>query len=253
MGARPAAGGGRWLEVSPERIGGWLAGFDKRHRVLRSRYADVVTFEAADGAVAECHPPFPPIPPFPSVPPFPPVPPYPSVPPFPSIPPAQPVPTVAGDAGCEGLVADPLVRHVSRSRVVGVLLVRLGGHAAGVFEGERLVASKVGSRLVQSRTAAGGWSQQRFARRREGQAAKAAEAAAEDAARVLLPRLSTLDAVVLGGERRAVDAVGADRRLAPVFALATPRFLTTPDPKLAVLQATPRQFRAVQIRLVEPA
>src|SRR5262249_58445427 len=114
-------------------------------------------------------------------------------------------------------------------------------------------ASKVGSRLVQSRTAAGGWSQQRFARRREGQAAKAAEAAAEDAARVLLPRLSTLDAVVLGGERRAVDAVGTDRRLGPGFAPATPRFLTTPDPKLAVLQATPPQFRAVRIRLVQPA
>ncbi len=225
MGARPAAGGGRWLAVSPERIARWLAGFDERHRVVRSRYAAVVTFEAADGAVAECHPPFPPV---------------------------QP----GGEHG--GLVAEPLIRHATRERVVGVLLVRLGGHAAGVFEGERLVASKVGSRLVQGRTAAGGRSQQRFARRREGQAARAAAAAADEAAGVLLPRLRgpgpgrTLDAVVLGGERRAVDALRGDRRLAGVFALATDRFLTTPDPRLAVLRGCPAQFRAVRIRLVDP-
>jgi len=233
-GGRPAAGGGRWVEVAPERLGGWLAGFDRRHRVLSSRYGEVAAFEAADGALAECHPPFPP----------------------PG--PAAPGPGGAGgsgwpQAGYEGLVPEPLLRHALQRRVVGVLLVRLGGHAAGVFDGERLVASKVGGRLVQGRTAAGGWSQQRFARRRAGQAAKAAEAAADDAARVLVPRLPSLDAVVLGGERRAVDALRADRRLAPVFALAVPRFLTTPDPRLTVLQATARQFRAVRIRLVEPA
>ena len=41
---------------------------------------------------------------------------------------------------------------------------------SGVAEGDRLVASKVDSYYVQGRTAAGGWSQQRFARRRENQA-----------------------------------------------------------------------------------
>jgi hypothetical protein len=29
--ARPAAGGGRWVEISPERIRGWLDGFYSRH------------------------------------------------------------------------------------------------------------------------------------------------------------------------------------------------------------------------------
>jgi hypothetical protein len=59
--------------------------------------------------------------------------------------------------------------------------------------------------------------------------------------------------VVLGGERRAVDALRADRRLAPAFALATDRFLTTPDPRLVVLRACPAEFRAVRIRVVDPA
>lgn len=135
---------------------------------------------------------------------------------------------------------------------MGVVLVRLGGYAAGVFEGERLVASKVGARLVQGRTAAGGWSQQRFARRRRQQAGQAREAAADAAARVLLPWLGRLEAVVFGGDRRSVDALRGDRRLDPLFALEAGPFLTVPDPRLQVLQDTPRDFRAVRVRVVEP-
>lgn len=217
---RPAAGGGRWVDVAPERLAGWVADFDARHRVTRSTYGPAaVRLEAADGALAECRPPFPPLP-------------------------------ALGEH--RGLAAGPLVAHACRERVVGVLLVRLGGHAVGVFAGARLVASRVGSRPVHGRHAAGGWSQQRFARRREGQARVAAQAAARDAARVLLPALPTLEAVVLGGDRRAVDAVRADARLAGVFALAVDRFLATPEPRLAVLVAAPSQFRAVRVRLLEP-
>jgi len=136
----------------------------------------------------------------------------------------------------------PLLDHVRRERVVGVLLVRLGGHAAGVFEGERLVDSKVGSRLVHGRHRKGGSSSGRFARRREGQARAALEQAADVAARVLLGR--PLDAVVLGGDRRALDTVLADPRLAPLRALAVDRVLDVPDPRLAVLRAMPDRFLA---------
>jgi hypothetical protein len=220
MSSQPAAGGGRWVEVGPDRLEGWLARFDARHRVVRTRYCgSVVDVEAADGTLAECHLPFPPV-------------------------------AAAGDH--EGLVAGPLIEHARRERVVGVLLLRLGGHAAGVFQGERLLASKVGRRLVHGRHSAGGWSQHRFERRRAGQARVAQQAAADDAANVLLPRLDELEAVVLGGDRRAVDEVIRDRRLAPLLELAVDRFLTVPDPRLEVLRRTPRTFRAVRIRLVEP-
>jgi len=138
-----------------------------------------------------------------------------------------------------------LVEHVLAERTVGVLLVRLGGHAAGVFAGSRLVASKVGSRNVQGRSAAGGWSQQRFARRRAGQAVVAHAAAADDAAKVLLGR--DLDALVVGGDRTAVDAVLADRRLAHLQQLVTGRLLAVPDPRLKVLQEVP--FRDVWVRV----
>jgi Actinobacteria/chloroflexi VLRF1 release factor len=216
--ARPAAGGGRWLEVAPARLEHWLEDFDRRHSVLRTRYSPAAArFEAADGAVAECDPPFPPM-------------------------------AEAPDAN--GLEAGPLLAHARRARRVGVILARLGGHAVGVFDGDLLVASKVGSRPVHGRHAAGGWSQQRFARRREGQARRAAAAAAADAARVLLPELGALDAVVLGGDRGAVDALRPDRRLSPVFEAATDRFLAVPDPRLAVLRRTPALFTAVRVRLL---
>jgi hypothetical protein len=137
---------------------------------------------------------------------------------------------------------------------VGVLLVRLGGYAVGVFTGDppQLAASKTGSRLVHGRASAGGWSQHRFARRRENQATAALRAAADTALAVLGPYQSRLDAVVLGGDRRAMAGMRADPRLAPFIALAVERFLTVPDPRLTVLKDTPRLFRAIRIQLTEP-
>lgn len=139
--------------------------------------------------------------------------------------------------------------HVELSRRVGVLLVRRGGHAVGIFDGTKLISSKVGSSYVQGRTKAGGWSQQRFARRRANQAAAAFASAADDAARVLAPHASELDAVVCGGDRAAVDAVLADARLGAVATLRTGPLLAVPDPRLRVLQASPEQFLAVRVRL----
>jgi hypothetical protein len=207
---RPAAGGGRWVEVPPERVARWLTGFGDRHGGFSADAGPtVVRFQGGDGALAECQVPFPPL---------------------------------DGD----------LAAHALRDRRVGVLLVRLGGYACGVFEGDRLVASKVGARLVHGRNAAGGQSQQRFARRRDKQAREALQEAAGAAARVLAPEAGALEAVVCGGDRRAVDALRADPRLEAVFALETGPFLAVPDPRLAVLRETPPRFRAVRVRIVDP-
>jgi Actinobacteria/chloroflexi VLRF1 release factor len=221
------AGGARWLEVSPERVGAWLESFAQRHGAVSvERGPDVVTFRAADGAVAECHVPFPPLP-----------------------------GSTADRAGSAAEVAGQISAHALAGRTVGVLLVRLGGYAAGVFTGPQaqLAASKVGSRLVHGRSAAGGTSQQRFARRREKQASEALGAAADTAAAVFGPYAGQLDAVVLGGDRRAIAGLRDDPRLRPFLKLAVERFLTVPDPRLAVLRGAPRLFRAVRIRLTEPA
>jgi hypothetical protein len=209
----------RWVEVSPDRITGWLDSFAARHGGVRSEASsDQVTMYGADGAVAEIHPPFPPLP--------------------------------AGSTGS----GPELAAHATASRTVAVLLVRLGGYAAGVFAGPEaaLIASKVGSRLVHGRSAAGGTSQHRFARRREKQVSEALSAAADNAVAVLGPHAAVLDAVVLGGDKRAIAGLRDDPRLRPYFALAVGRFLTVPDPRLNVLRETPRAFRAIRIKLTEP-
>ncbi|MEV0587743.1 acVLRF1 family peptidyl-tRNA hydrolase [Nonomuraea sp. NPDC050310] len=218
MTARPAKGGGRWVDVAPERLNKWIDGFAGRHGPIDTAYEPdpapgLLRLVAADGSLAELTVPFPP---FDAAPPY----------------------------------LSRFVAHAQRARTVGVILARLGGHAAGVFRGTELIASKVGSTYVQGRTAAGGWSQQRFARRRGNQAGKAAESAAGTAARVLLPHEGEIEAVILGGERRAVEALSADPRLAGLLAKAAEPFLTVPDPRLAVLRETPALFRAVRVRVI---
>ncbi|MCU1675939.1 MAG: hypothetical protein JWM93_697 [Frankiales bacterium] len=225
MASKPAPGGGRYVEIPPERLQRWLDGFRERHGTTTvTSTPNRVDFSAADGARAECDVPFAPL-------------------------------TVDGTAAHP---ADGgLLEHVERDRRVGVLLVRLGGYAAGIFDGTTLVSSKVGSRQVHGRNSNGGWSQHRYARRREGQVKEAIGDSADVAVRILMDpaTLATrkLEAVVLGGETKSVEAVMADPRLQHLEQLVEPRILDVPDPKLTVLQRTPDLFRAVRIRVLDPA
>src|SRR5712691_530427 len=124
----------------------------------------------------------------------------------------------------------PLFEAMADDHIVAALLVRLGGYAIGVFDGERLVASKVGSRFVKNRHKKGGSSANRFRRRREEQARALIAEAAETAARVLEPWRDRVEFVALGGDRRAVDEVLAARpELGWLSERALPRFFTVPD------------------------
>jgi hypothetical protein len=143
---------------------------------------------------------------------------------------------------------EPLLAAVAADHVVGVLLVRLGGFAAGVFEGETLVASKVGTRNVHGRHRAGGSSANRFRRRREGQARVLVEAAAENGVYVLGPYRGRLRAVALGGDRTAIrQTLGASRELAELAATTTRRFLTVAEPRRQVLERAIHDVYAVEI------
>lgn len=208
----------RTVEVAPDRLKRWVAGFAERHGEFEQQAdGDRVTLVAADGSVAVLAPPFTPL-----------------------------VPGASAVALVDALVAD-----VTRSRVVGVLLVRLGGYAAGVFDGGELVASKVGSRQVHGRSAAGGWSQQRFARRRVGQVRVALDAAVAAAVQVLVPALSRIDVVVTGGDRQALRTVLDDQRLSGLRSRLAARILDVPDPKGKVLRESYRPATAVRITISE--
>jgi Actinobacteria/chloroflexi VLRF1 release factor len=213
---RPAAGGGRRLGVAPERLGRWLDGVAARHGAFTDVVADggAVRITCADATTVTLRAPFP----------------------------ADPGPVLL-----TGFTA--AARRLHR---VGVLLVRRGRWAVGVFDGADLVVSKVEARLVQGRTAAGGWSQQRFARRRSNQTDAVVAAAADTAARVLLPHAGGLEALFTGGDRGLLDAVLADPRLRPLAALRRDPHLEVGDPTKAVLLATPQQFRAVDVHIIEP-
>jgi hypothetical protein len=216
------AGGGRAVEVDPERVAGWFERFAARHEGVRRTVLspDAVLVEAADGATAEVTVPFPPL------------------------------PGAPGEHA--GLRVTMLVEHLLVPRRIGLVLVRRGGHSIGIAEGGTVVTARTGRRHVQGRSAAGGWSQRRFARRRQGQARQALDAAAEDTAEVLGPRVSELDAVVLAGDRGALDVLRADRGLGAIMALARPGVLDVGEPRRSVLDEAARRARAVEIVVREP-
>jgi Actinobacteria/chloroflexi VLRF1 release factor len=210
MGGRQAAGGGRWVDVAPERLPRWLENFAKRHG---SYTADGLTVTAADGALAEFEP--------------------------------QP-----GGGDVHELAE--LLLTATKPRTLGLLLARKGAVAAGVAAGTGLIASKVDTHYVQGRTAAGGWSQQRFARRRDNQAKAATADGAAIAGRILLPRVREIEALVTGGDRAAVDAILAARDLKPLADLRADRFLDVPEPRHAVLVEAIAAARAVRVLVKDP-
>jgi hypothetical protein len=136
----------------------------------------------------------------------------------------------------------------------GVLLVRRAGYAVGLLDGDAVRERKVGSRHVHGRTAAGGWSQQRYARRRANQADEVAAAAAAAANRILGPAdggARTAQFLVTGGDRPLLAAARA--LLAPqVAALPAPVHLAVGTPDGALLAAIPDRVLAVAIEVQEP-
>lgn len=215
-GGRPAAGGGRRLGVAPERLGRWLDGVAERHGafVEVAEVAGTVRTACNDGTVVTLRAPF---------------------------------DWTPGPALLTGFTA-----AARQPRRVAVLLVRRGGWAVGVFDGPELVVSKVDARQVQGRTAAGGWSQQRFARRRGHQTDAVVSHAADTAARVLLPHAATVVALATGGDRGLVTEVLADPRLRPLARLPRVGPMEVGEPTKAVLLTTPGLFRAVDVHIVEP-
>lgn len=219
---RPLPGGGRAVEVEPERLTRFLRRFTDNHGGAASTVCgpQEVRVTTGDGSVATVPVPFGPL----------------------------------GRRTVErpGLDVEELVAHLLTPRTIGLLLVRLGGYSVGVARDGEVLAAKTGSRPVHGRTSAGGQSQQRFARRREGQARVALQAAADAAARVVLPRAAELDGVVLGGDRAALRALADDRRLAGLLDRAESRVLDVPEPRRAVLDEAAHRARSVEVALSEP-
>jgi hypothetical protein len=142
----------------------------------------------------------------------------------------------------------PLFDALAENHVVAALLVRLGGYAVGDFEGERLVASKVGSRFVKNRHKKGGSSANRFRRRRQEQARALIDEAAEVAVRVLEPWRDRIEFVALGGDRGAIRNVqAASPQLGWLAERQLSRFFDVPEPRQRELERLPYDLYSAEL------
>ena len=202
----------RTVSVPAQRLARWIDGFHERHGGSSRMESGELVLEGSDGASARLRPLF----------------------------------------AVEHLQSpEDFVAHVSHPPRCAVVLVRRGGFAAAIVTDGRVEASDAGRRHVQGRTAAGGWSQQRFARRRQKQADELVDAAAAYAQDVVLPRLP-VDFVVTGGDRTLVQQVLADQRLKALREVPAGPHLAVPDPRRDVIASLPELLMTVRIDLIDP-
>lgn len=228
--APPAA---RTAFVAGPRLAGWVDRFAASHGALQEdldadgivlraadgvvlRAADGVVLRAADGATALLRAPWP----------------------------------VDGRPGRGRNAVERLASLASQERRLGIILVRRGGYAVGVASGGILAASKSGSRYVQSRSAAGGSSQQRFARRRENQANALTEAVAGYAAGVFAGH--AIEYLVLGGDAALSAAVLEEKALKEYAPRKRLAFLAVADPNTTVLRKAAADACSVRIEVTDP-
>lgn len=116
------------------------------------------------------------------------------------------------DSLAEGVDSSTLTELLGRNLMVGVVLLRLGRYAVGVVQGDRLVASKSGSRYVKNRHKQGGSSQRRFERSRERLVREIFDKACEVMRTVFAPYEGRMDYIILGGEKTTLE--GLEKRCA---------------------------------------
>ncbi|MGA9047769.1 MAG: Vms1/Ankzf1 family peptidyl-tRNA hydrolase [Dehalococcoidia bacterium] len=135
-----------------------------------------------------------------------------------------------------------LVAMLKHDWMMGLVLVRLGQYAVGVFKGERLVDGKAGTGLVHARHHKGGSSSQRFARHREKQMETFFTRVEGHARELIEPHLKEIDYVLYGGTR---DTLQTMWRQCSFFrslqGKAVDRLLTVREPKRSSLDEAVKQ------------
>ena len=101
----------------------------------------------------------------------------------------------------------PLLTLLETEYLTGVVLLRLGRYAVAVYRGETLVSSKTDTRYVKGRHAAGGTSQKRFQRIREGQIRRLYDKTCLVVKDQFSPHQDHLEFVFLGGDRFTLNGL----------------------------------------------
>ncbi len=213
-----APGGGTVVEVAADRLIGWVNRFGGRNAGVLSVVGEEsrVRITGGNGTVADLAVPFGPM------------------------------------ARRDREPLEALLDHLAALGELGIVLVRGGAHSVGVAGRGVVLRSSTDRAYLQGRTAAGGWSQQRFARRRGNQRTASLDSAADTVARLLLPVASELDGMVLGGDRAALTTVMADARLTALNSLPSRTFPDIAEPRRAVLDDVAARSLAVSITVTQP-
>ncbi len=111
----------------------------------------------------------------------------------------------AGTTQQPGWDLAPLRQILTTDYTIGVILLRLGRYLVAVFEGERPVITKTDTRYVKGKHHAGGTSQLRFQRIREGQMRKLYDETCQVARRRFAAHAGKLDHILLGGDRQTLS------------------------------------------------
>ena len=202
----------RTVQIPASRLPRWIDGFAERHGGSTAALTSgVLKLTGADTAVATLHPAFP----------------------------------------IDVRSVDDFIAAAARIPRCAFLAVRRGGFLAAIAEGNEVTTGDAGKRHVQGRTAAGGWSQQRFARRRDKQVHELLDAAISYAVRVILPGLP-VEFLATGGDRALVEEALKDQRLRALSALTRGLHLPMTDPRRSTLRELPELLTAVRIDLVDP-
>jgi hypothetical protein len=104
----------------------------------------------------------------------------------------------------QGYETGPLRSLIQKDYIIALILVRLGAYAIGVFQGEKLLSSKVGTGLVHARHKKGGSSQHRFERHRDKQIEFFFGNVCSRLQEQVGPYSNRIDYVFYGGERTTI-------------------------------------------------
>jgi hypothetical protein len=147
-----------------------------------------------------------------------------------------------------GYDVEPLRALLQQQLTVALILLRLGAYAVGVFQGEKLMSSKVGTGLVHSRHKKGGSSAHRFERHREKQIEYFFTRVCNHVQERLEPYLQQLDYVIYGGERHTLLSFRKQCRfLQQLDERTLGTLLNVREPKQAALEAAISQVWSSEV------
>lgn len=148
----------------------------------------------------------------------------------------------------------PLMSMLQQEQDIGVVLLRLGRYAIGVFRGTKLIASKTDTRYVKGKHKAGGTSQLRFQRIRENQAKALFDKTCEVARQLFGPYEDSLHHLALGGERHTLLGFqGRCPYMSRFEGGLLPRVLEARVPNLEALQKCgPRLYESMLVEVTPP-